>query len=204
MKIEFKNVNFNYENDIVFENLNLSINSGEFVGLIGNNGTGKTTIIKLIANIVKPKGGEIINTFSSIGYLSQINFNKRNAFSANVREIVSLGLKKKPFQFVSKAEYQKVDDILKKMGLYELRNRRMDELSGGQQEKVRFAEVILSNPDLILLDEPTSGIDEDSKREIKHLLKSLNERGKTIIMVSHMQEDFPSGVRFIDLDKGVK
>jgi zinc transport system ATP-binding protein len=204
MMINFKNVNFKYDNDIVFEDLNLSIKSGEFIGLIGNNGTGKTTIIKLIANIVKPNSGEIVNTFTSIGYLSQINFNKRNAFSANVREIVSLGLKKKPFQFITKSDYQKVDDILKKMGIYELRNRRMDELSGGQQEKVRFAEVILSNPDLILLDEPTSGIDEESKKEIRHLLKSLNEQGKTIVMVSHNQEDFPAGVRFIDLDKEVK
>jgi zinc transport system ATP-binding protein len=204
MKIEFKNVNFNYDNDVVFSNLNLEIKEGEFVGLVGNNGTGKSTIIKLIAGIVKAKSGEIFNDFHSVGYLSQVNINKRNSFSANVREIVSLGLKKKPFSFMTKKDYQKVDDILQKMGIYELRNKRLDELSGGQQEKVRFAEVILSNPDLILLDEPTTGIDEVSKQEIKNILKSLLKEKKTIVMVSHMQEDFPEGCRFIDLDKEEK
>ena len=197
--IKLTNVEFCYGNEHIIDECNFTVNNGDLIGIIGENGIGKTTLLKIILGIYKVHSGEVINDFKNIGFLSQINIDNKISNPCNVREIVSLGLKKKPFQFIKKEEWEKVDNALKSFGLYDLRNRRLDELSGGQKQKVRLLEAVISEPDLLVLDEPTSGIDKESKIEIRDLLSKYHKDNKTIIIVSHNKEDFPSGTKIVDV-----
>ena len=200
-KIELDNVTFYYDDEKVISNVSLEINEGEFIGIVGDNGAGKSTLLKLIAQIRKPSFGKVENNFTKVSYLSQINMGKKNSFSADIREIVSLGLKKKPFTFMTKNDWKKVDETLEHFGIKEISKKRLDEVSGGQQEKVRLAECLINEPDLLLLDEPTSGIDIETREEIKEHLSHYQKRtNATIVMISHLKDDFPSQARFIHLN----
>lgn len=189
--IKLENVSFSYEKENILENINLEINNGSFVGLIGSNGTGKSTLLKLILNIVKPHQGKVFNDFKKVSFLSQISSTNDYVFPANVFEIVSLGLKNKPFSFLTKKDKEEVKAMLELLGISDLRNRQLQELSGGQQQKVRLAKCLIAKPDLLVLDEPTSGIDKESRINLIEDLHILQEKfNLTILMVSHIKDDF--------------
>ena len=201
-QIIVENLSYTYESELILSDFSLALKEGEFVGLVGNNGSGKTTLIRLLAGIKKPTQGRIANDFRNIGYLSQLNVEKKNAFTASVEEVISLALKTRPFSFLTRNDKTKVKAALEEFGLKPFKDNRIDELSGGQQQKVRLAKILLEEPDLLLLDEPFTGIDAPTVLEIKEILKKLHENGKTIIMVSHNHEDFINGVRFVELSRG--
>ncbi len=189
--IKLENVSFSYEKENILENINLEINNGSFVGLIGSNGTGKSTLLKLILNIVKPHQGKVFNDFKKVSFLSQISSTNDYVFPANVFEIVSLGLKNKPFSFLTKKDKEEVKAMLELLGISDLRNRQLQELSGGQQQKVRLAKCLIAKPELLVLDEPTSGIDKESRINLIEDLHILQEKfNLTILMVSHIKDDF--------------
>lgn len=189
--IKLENVSFSYEKENILENINLEINNGSFVGLIGSNGTGKSTLLKLILNIVKPHQGKVFNDFKKVSFLSQISSTNDYVFPANVYEIVSLGLKNKPFSFLTKKDKEEVKLMLELIGISDLRNRQLQELSGGQQQKVRLAKCLIAKPELLVLDEPTSGIDKESRINLIEDLHILQEKfNLTILMVSHIKDDF--------------
>ena len=190
--ITINNLDFHYDDDDrVFSSLTLSIPKGAYYILSGPNGIGKSTLLKLIAGIVKPEKGTVRVSAPRISYLSQLDADKRSSFALNVREIISLGIKNRPFAFMKKVDWQKVDDWLAVFKLTDLKDRRLDELSGGQQQKARLAKCLIAQPDLLLLDEPDTGIDEASREDIRHILAHLNkEHGMTIIVVSHHIEEY--------------
>ncbi len=189
--IKLENVSFSYEKENILENINLEINNGSFVGLIGSNGTGKSTLLKLILNIVKPHQGKVFNDFKKVSFLSQISSTNDYVFPANVFEIVSLGLKNKPFSFLTKKDKEEVKAMLELLGISDLGNRQLQELSGGQQQKVRLAKCLIAKPELLVLDEPTSGIDKESRINLIEDLHILQEKfNLTILMVSHIKDDF--------------
>lgn len=189
--IKLENVSFSYEKENILENINLEINNGCFVGLIGSNGTGKSTLLKLILNIVKPHQGKVFNDFKKVSFLSQISSTNDYVFPANVFEIVSLGLKNKPFSFLTNKDKEEVKAMLELLGISDLRNRQLQELSGGQQQKVRLAKCLIAKPELLVLDEPTSGIDKESRINLIEDLHILQEKfNLTILMVSHIKDDF--------------
>ena len=185
-------LDFHYdEDDRVFSGLTFSVNKGSYCILSGPNGIGKSTLLKLIAGIDKPDKGSISVSAPRISYLSQLDADKRSSFALNVREIVSLGIKNRPFSFMKTIDWQKVDDWLAVFKLTDLKYRRLDELSGGQQQKARLAKCLITQPDLLLLDEPDTGIDESSREDIRNILSHLNkEHGMTIIVVSHHIEEY--------------
>ncbi len=188
--IEFKNVSFSYNQLDVLNDVSFKINNGDFIGLIGDNGAGKTTLLKLILNILKPHQGEIINDFNKKSFLSQLNYSNNSSFPCNVYEILSLGVKFKPFSFLTKKDKEKINQTVKDFNLEDLLNKQLSDLSGGQQQKVRLAKCLMSNPDLLILDEPTSGIDSKAKLEFHNKLKELHANNNlTIIIVSHIKED---------------
>ena len=190
--ITINGLNFHYDDDDrVFSNLTLSVPKGAFYILSGPNGIGKSTLLKLIAGITKPDSGSINVSAPRVSYLSQLDADKRSSFALNVREIVSLGIKNRPFSFMKTIDWQKVDDWLAVFKLTDLKYRRLDELSGGQQQKARLAKCLITQPDLLLLDEPDTGIDEASREDIRNILNHLNkEHGMTIIVVSHHIEEY--------------
>lgn len=202
--IRAKNVSFKYEKDVIINDVSFHIHDDENVALWGRNGSGKTTLLKLIAKIKKPDSGVIENSFKKISYLSQ-NLVSKDSQILSVKEVVSLGLKFKPFSFMKKTDWDAVDKILADLNIYHLKNKRFDDLSGGEREKVRLAECLISKPDLLILDEWSTGIDENSRKEIKEFIHKYQQENKiATIMVSHIFEDFFADSHFFTLNDNGK
>ncbi|OEF99377.1 hypothetical protein BHF71_01965 [Vulcanibacillus modesticaldus] len=195
--VEIKNLTFRYDNRIILKDINLTINKGEFFGLIGPNGSGKSTLLKLILGLLKLQQGEIIlfgkgrdvcQDWDKIGYVSQKANSFNTGFPATVFEVVSMGLigQKRLFRRLNREDRERVLEVIRLVGLFDLEKRNIGKLSGGQQQRVFIARALVKKPQLLILDEPTVGIDSESTRKFFYLLEKLNkEMGITIIMVSH-------------------
>ena len=185
--VELSNVSYAYKNTYVLENVNLKIFSGDFIGVIGPNGGGKTTIVKLILELLKPTSGNINlqKQNINIGYLPQHN-NIDKDFPLKVVDVVLSGLmiKKKLWRKYNNDDFEQANSALTKMGVPDLKNKHIGSLSGGQMQKVLMARAIVSNPDLLILDEPDTYVDYRSEGEMYELLKVLN-KSMAIIIVSH-------------------
>lgn len=185
--IEVNKLSVNYNSNNVFYDVNLNIQKNDFLGIIGPNGSGKTTLLKTILGIVKPTSGKVsIKKNTRIGYVPQFsNFEK--SFPILVKEVVQMGTLKNtliPFFHVKKDQVNEAENIMKRVGIYELQNRNINKLSGGQLQKALIARALMSKPDVLILDEPTASLDSKSTKDIYELLKELNKE-KTIILVSH-------------------
>ncbi len=193
--VAVRNVFFGYPGVAVLDNITLDIPTGEFVVVVGPNGAGKSTILKLIAGLIFPTKGEVTiggqpvaqaRQNAVLGYVPQ-NYGRNIAgFPATVEEIVSLGLVGSKTKNSSIGARHIIDHMLHMVGMSEYRHRRIGDLSGGQQQRVMVARALAGNPELLLLDEPTSGIDYEASTRIFDLLGDLHRSlGITIVMVSH-------------------
>lgn len=195
--IEVNNVSFKYDRDYVFENINFDIYKGDFVGIIGSNGTGKSTLIKLILGQLKPDKGNILvdgvdvssgKNLHGIGYVPQVGLSRGIDFPATVEEIVMMNMYKEigRFKFPKKEHREKVKKALKIVDMEGFIKRKFSELSGGQQQRVVIAKAIVNSPEILILDEPTTGIDHHSENVLYELLDKLHsEKEITIVMISH-------------------
>ncbi|MDE7365211.1 MAG: metal ABC transporter ATP-binding protein [Ruminococcus sp.] len=185
-----RNATLGYEDGIVTENLNFTVNRGDYLCILGENGSGKSTLIKALLGLKPQVSGEIIwcNDFSAkdIGYLPQQTPVQRD-FPASVREIVLSGcLSKKGFHpFYTSAEKSLAMDNMKKLGIESLAKKCYRELSGGQQQRVLLARALCATNKMLLLDEPVTGLDPHAQIELYELIADLNKQGISIIMVSH-------------------
>lgn len=187
--IEVNNLAFSYGNYTVLEDVNFVINKGEFIGLIGSNGAGKSTLLKLLLGLLDPISGKIsfIEDKSKIGYVEQ-NAGCRGNFPATAEEIVLSGLWNKIgfLKFPKKEHHVIVQNALMSVDMQDFSKRMIGKLSGGQQQRIMIAKVLVNNPSILILDEPTSGVDTKSSEALYELLKHLNKvHGLTIILVSH-------------------
>jgi zinc transport system ATP-binding protein len=194
--LSVKDLNFSFGSTKVLSDISFTVEIGDFIGLIGPNGSGKTTLLKLILGILAPQSGEIeilgsraddFRQWSSIGYVPQKAANIDESFPANVEEVVSMGLlptKRFPKSFGEK-DHQIIKKALKTVDMLEYSTRRIGELSGGQQQRVFIARAIVSQPKILFLDEPTTGVDQKSQKKFYELLSELNKSGITIVLVSH-------------------
>ena len=189
---EINNVSFGYTNEMILDKVSFAICKGDFVGLIGGNGSGKTTLLKLLLGQLKPTSGEIKKANNlKIGYVEQVTISSDRSFPASVQEIVLLGLYKKIglFRFAKASHKKLVSSALKTVGLEGFEKKQINLLSGGQQQKVLIAKTFIENPDILILDEPTTGIDKESEQDFFKLLEHLNkEHKKTILIVTHSIE----------------
>jgi len=195
--IEAKNLCFSYSQNNALTDLNFSIQNGDYVGLIGPNGAGKTTLIKLILGINQPKSGTITfngkkpsdkSNSSLIGYVPQKLTDGSNAFPASVNEIIESGLNFRKFfwQPLSKFEINAVENVLDISQISHLKNRLFYELSGGERQRVLLARALVNKPKILILDEPTVGVDSKTQDKFYEFLRHLNKDHKmTIIFVSH-------------------
>lgn len=195
MVLECKNLAIGYENRIVLRNLNFTINEGEYVCLFGDNGSGKSTLVKTILGLIPKSRGEI--NFAkdisqrSIGYLPQHNENLAD-FPASVYEVVRSGcLNRTGFRpFYNKQEAKRTRDMMKVLEISDLENRSYSELSGGQQQRVLLARALCATDKLLVLDEPFTGLDATTAKNLHEALSKINkELGVTLIIVSHFIED---------------
>jgi zinc transport system ATP-binding protein len=180
---------FKHLTNLILEEVHLEVEEGDFIGIVGKNGSGKTTFLKLILGMLQPVCGKIVfASKTKISYIEQLTINSEISFPTNVFETVMLGLYSKiGFLKFPKAEHKDlVLQTLKLVGLEGYEKKQISMLSGGEQQRVMIAKALVSNPDLLILDEPTSGIDQESEEQFIELLQRLNkEHKKTIIMVSH-------------------
>lgn len=195
--LEVKDLSFSYPDKSILHRLSFDVDAGDFMCIVGTNGTGKSTLLKLILNQLSPLEGEIkllgtnsekYKDFASIAYVSQKATNINRDFPAIVEEVVSLGLysKKGLFKRNTKEDKKLIDSALERVGMLDYKHRQIGYLSGGQQQRVFIAKALISNPRIIFLDEPTTGIDIRAVDSICCLLGDLNKNsGITIVMVTH-------------------
>ena len=182
--IELKNVSFSFPDAEVLEDVSFTLNDGEYIGILGPNGGGKTTFLRIVLGLLKPQSGSVKVEEKNISYISQTtNMNDSN-FPATVQEVVALGLvKNKPSIFSYKKNKEKVNNILKELNLNDLRNKLISELSGGQFQRVKIAKALVNEPSLLILDEPDAGMDEESHHHLIHLIEHLHEKKINILFV---------------------
>jgi zinc transport system ATP-binding protein len=186
--LEIKNLSAGYDNNIVLENISMEVFSGDFIGVIGPNGGGKTTLIKTILGLIKPISGEMTLHISktNIGYLPQVNQIDKQ-FPITVIDVVRSG-KANSALFSSfrknTEEKEKAESLLVEMGIPHIRNKPIGELSGGQMQRVFLCRALMNQPELLVLDEPSTYVDNNFEGELYLKLKELNGQ-MAIILISH-------------------
>jgi zinc transport system ATP-binding protein len=195
--LEISNVTFKYENQHVIEDINLIVHRGSFLGLVGPNGSGKSTLLKCVLGLLHPQKGTIklfgkdISHFKEkhrIGFVSQKANSFNSGFPATVFEVVSSGLTSKLglFKMLTNQDKQMIHQAIDSVGMNDFIDRNIGELSGGQQQRIFIARALVSQPDLIILDEPTVGVDTKNVQSFYNLLEHLNKQlGITLILVTH-------------------
>lgn len=189
--IEVSGLSFSYHDSPVLENVSLAIAEREFVAVIGPNGGGKTTLLKLLLGLLKPDRGTIRifqgppeRAFGRIGYVPQ-NVGVNKSFPICVLDVVLMGRLRHPGGArISKKDLAAAQKALEDLDMYDYRNRRIDDLSGGQKERVFIARALATEPDILFLDEPTAGLDTSGRNDLYNRLKDLNQI-KTILVVTH-------------------
>lgn len=195
--VEIEHLRFSYGEGEVLKDINLTVEKGEFCVLLGSNGAGKTTLMKLLLGelaLRKEDGkiellGEPIRNFhkwGKVGYVPQNGTSVYRGFPASVREVVQANLYSGMFRRTSKGQKNKVRETLKLVGMEGFAERLIGRLSGGQLQRVLLARALVSQPELLVLDEPTTGIDRENSAAFLALLKELNQKhGVTVLMITH-------------------
>ncbi len=192
--VEVQNVSCRYNTAYVLEHINLHLHHGQLVGILGPSGAGKTTLLKTILGLVKPASGTITVSGQAVhgqppkrvGYVPQVETVDWN-FPLTVEQAVILGRTRtmRMLPWASRADRLAAAQVMEQLGIAEFAKRHIRQLSGGQQQRVFLARALVSEPDLLVLDEPTAGVDMRTQEEILHLLADLNKQGVTILMTTH-------------------
>lgn len=195
--IELKNISYYYDKTEALQNVSLTVNEGDFLAIIGPNGSGKSTLMKIILGLLKPMKGDVylfgkpVGEFKDracIGYVSQKSNSFNSGFPATVFEVVRSGLSKKTglFKRYPRDVEAQVKEALISVGMQAYINRPISALSGGQQQRVFIARALISKPKILLLDEPTVGIDQQNMQSFYRMLTHLNtHHGITILLITH-------------------
>ena len=190
-QITCRNVSLAYDGVVVAADVNFSLDAGDYLCIVGENGSGKSTLVRGLLGLIPPHSGEIVFgdglTPRGIGYLPQRTDVQRD-FPASVREIVLSGClgRGSDSLFYTRAQKKTAAEAMEKLGIADLSRACFRELSGGQQQRVRLARALCAAGKLLLLDEPTTGLDPRASADFYALVETLNRRdGMTIVMVSH-------------------
>ena len=194
--LSVSNLSVNRSGNEVIHDINLTITCGEFVGIVGPNGGGKSTLMLTILGILKPRTGSVKiydlapmskQTLGKVGWVPQAATNLPQNLQITVKEFIQLGtLNPKSLFQLSNKEREKVQKIIETIGLDEYANTRMANLSGGQKQRAAIGKALASDADLLLMDEPMVGVDGESRNSIMRLLDGLcHNQSKTIVMISH-------------------
>lgn len=195
--IEIKDISFDYEETKALDNISMTVHKGDFLAILGPNGSGKSTLLKIMLGLIKPTKGSIklfgvdSKNFKNrewIGYVSQKSNSFNSGFPATVEEVVAGGLAKKAglFRRMPKNKDQSVLEALTAVGMESFLKRSISELSGGQQQRIFIARALVSKPKMLILDEPTVGIDHQNVQAFYDMLATLNSKQDiTLVMVTH-------------------
>ena len=213
--LNYDSVEISFDGTPVVHDISFFLQPGEILGLVGESGSGKSTLMKVLSGELESAKGRVVIAGSDsltaalhrirIGYMPQ-NGTSRNAFfPATVEEIMETGMYH-PFwkKWAVKDKKERICRTLEEMGMKDALNRRIGELSGGQQQRVMLARVLISKPQLLLLDEPAVGVDQESLRQLAAVLKRRNqEEAMTIFLITHGNQAVFSGAnRFFKMEEG--
>ena len=190
--IELEDVWFGYERTTILQNVSLALEQGEFLGIIGPNGGGKTTLLKLMLGILKPNRGRIRilgqaphDASHRVGYVPQsTDFNR--SFPISVLDVALMGrlTMSRMGKRYSRRDREKVSDILQKVGMWDYRYSPIGKLSGGQRQRVFIARALATDPEILFLDEPTTSVDPEFETDLYDFLRELNKE-VTIVVITH-------------------
>ena len=193
--VVINNVSYSYDTSfLVLNNISFTVNEGDLLGIIGPNGAGKSTLFKCMLGLVEGYNGQITifgqdirknrKVLQKVSYIPQKKIIEQG-FPATVEEIVSLGITQKNTNSFSKNK-EKIISAIKTVDLYQYKDKRIGELSGGQQQRVFIAKALVNDPKLLILDEPATGIDQETQNKFYALIKKLNKEKKiSVIWASH-------------------
>ena len=206
--LEVENLIVSYSNHIALKDINFKVNEGEYICLVGENGSGKSTLIKTIVGLLKQDEGKVnLNIpLDCVSYLSQTNLKDLN-FPATAKEIIMSGVQKHhKLPFYTKQDKEKYIEIIKKLKIEDIQNKRIGDLSGGQKQRVLIARALIREPQLLILDEPATGLDYNITKELYKILEKLNkENHMAIIMATHDLDEIKNlKPRIISLAKTIK
>jgi ABC-type Mn2+/Zn2+ transport system ATPase subunit len=184
--VRLDGVSHHYRGPAVLDDVSLAIEPDSFVGIVGPSGSGKTTLLRLLVGALDPCEGRLQRRPGlRVGYVPQVETINWN-FPVTVHEAVLMSRRGRALRpWTSKAEQRTVTDTLERLGIAHLAGRHIRQLSGGQQQRVFIARALISQPDLLLLDEPTSGVDVRTRHDVLHLLGDLNADGLAIVLTTH-------------------
>ena len=191
--VELESVTSGYDGEPVLHDVDLTINRGDFVGLLGPSGSGKTTLLRTIlgavdlyAGEVRVEGRSLSEGRPTIGYVPQLEAIDWD-FPVTVEQVVLMGRTSQNWWFPwhSRADRERSFEIMDRLGIADFAKRHIRELSGGQQQRVFLARALVSSPRLLLLDEPAAGVDIKTRDDVMHLLDELNHQDVTVIMTTH-------------------
>ena len=191
--VEIKGLSCGYDKQKVLDRVGLQVMKGDFVGLLGPSGSGKTTLLRSMLGAVDVYEGEVLvdgvgisQKRPRVGYVPQLETIDWN-FPVTVREVVMMGrtMENRLFPWFRREEKELADRMMEQLGILHLAGRHIRELSGGQQQRAFLARALVSSPSLLLLDEPTSGVDVKTRDDVMHLLHDLNHEGVTIVITTH-------------------
>lgn len=187
--VRMRGVTCSYGDAPVLVDVDLSVGDGEFIGIVGPSGSGKTTLLKALLGVEQPVAGTVERrTGLGVGYVPQVE-TVDWSFPVTVSECVlmarSAGGRRPRLPWPTRGERAEVDEVLNRLGIADLADRHIRHLSGGQQQRVFIARALLGRPALLLMDEPTSGVDVATRHEFLHLLGDLNRAGLAILLTTH-------------------
>lgn len=208
--IEFKDIKKAYDENIVIQNLNLSINKGEFITIIGTSGSGKTTVLKMINGLIEPTSGMIQIHGKDLKQQNLIQLRRKMGYVIQGSMLFPHLTVKQNMAYVpqlekKKVDHQLIDEWLQKLQLdSSLKDKYPSELSGGQQQRVAIARGLIHQPDILLMDEPFGAVDEITRRQLQdEILKIYQQTKTTILFVTHdIQEALKLGTRVLIMDQG--
>ncbi len=183
--VRVNDASFGYDGQPVLTDVNLSVGPRDFIGVVGPSGSGKTSLLRLLLGTVKPQRGSITRRSGiAVAYVPQLETVNWN-FPVTVSECVLMARARRTLPWASRSERVEVAALLERLGIAGVAHRHIRELSGGQQQRMFIARALLRQPQLLLLDEPTSGVDVATRHDMLHLLGDLNSSGVAILITTH-------------------